>query len=347
MEEFDDNLEIIERGLLSDVNADDEYIVIEHEEPYIVIPRPRSSDAPVESRPATTRTQYKISTKILNYLGNVQASKARDPKAWLLQSLLNELGYSLNPDGFFGPMTDEKVKQFQADNGLKQDGIVGKGTWSELIYQGQKRITNSKLVDDNYRAAANSLGVDVAAVKAVKKVESGEAGFFFSNHPTILFEGHIFWKELRKRGIDPNTIKNASDILYPSWDKNHYKGGICEYVRLQKARWLFINTDNEAAKKAAYEAANASASWGLFQIMGNNHNACGIGNVNSFVDAMCVSEARQLDLFVAFLKRYNLQSHLKTLNWAGFAAAYNGSGYKKNKYDEKLETAYNNFKKNE
>ena len=330
MEEFDDNLEIIERGLLSEVNADAEIVVVEHEEPRF--PDQPYSDIP---RSIPSARQVNVSAKVLNYLGNVQASNVRDPKAWLLQTLLNELGYSLNPDGFFGPMTDKMVKQYQADHGLKQDGIVGRGTWSELIYQGQNRITNAKLVEANYRAAAESLGVEVAAVKAVKKVESGGSGFLFSNHPTILFEGHIFWKELKKLRIDPNTIKNASDILYPSWTKDHYKGGICEYVRLQKARWI-----NE-------EAANASASWGLFQIMGNNHNACGVGKVKSFVDAMCVSEASQLDLFVAFLKRYNLQSHLKTLNWAGFAAAYNGAGYKKNKYNEKLETAYYNFKKNE
>jgi hypothetical protein len=328
MEEFDDNLEIIERGLLSEVNADDEIIVVEQQEPRF--PDQPYSDVP-RSKPAATR-QVNVSSKVLNYLGNVQASNVRNPKAWLLQTLLNELGYSLKPDGYFGSMTDEKVKQYQADHGLKQDGIVGRGTWSELIYQGQCRITNAKLVDTDYKTAASSLGVEVAAVKAVKKVESGGAGFLFSNHPAILFEGHIFWKELKKRGIDPNTIKNASDILYPSWTKDHYAGGICEYVRLQKARWI-----NE-------EAANASASWGLFQIMGNNHNACGIGNVNSFVDAMCISEGRQLELFVAFLKRYNLQSHLQRLNWAGFAAAYNGSGYKKNKYDEKLEAAYNSFK---
>ncbi|MEE8298899.1 MAG: N-acetylmuramidase domain-containing protein [Thermodesulfobacteriota bacterium] len=35
---------------------------------------------------------------------------------------------------------------------------------------------------------------------------------------------------------------------------------------------------------------------------------------------------------------------LKKRDWANFARRYNGPGYKKNKYDEKLERAYNKYK---
>jgi hypothetical protein len=50
-----------------------------------------------------------------------------------LQNLLSERGY--NPgtiDGDFGPGTECAVVQFQIDNGLTADGIVGAGTWQEL-----------------------------------------------------------------------------------------------------------------------------------------------------------------------------------------------------------------------
>ena len=50
-----------------------------------------------------------------------------------LQNLLTERGY--NPgtiDGDFGPGTEGAVIQFQTDNGLTADGIVGAGTWQEL-----------------------------------------------------------------------------------------------------------------------------------------------------------------------------------------------------------------------
>ena len=35
--------------------------------------------------------------------------------------------------GTFGPKTDAAVKQWQRDNGLKDDGIVGDGTWSKMF----------------------------------------------------------------------------------------------------------------------------------------------------------------------------------------------------------------------
>jgi putative chitinase len=45
-----------------------------------------------------------------------------------LQTLLG-----LGADGSFGPMTEAKVKEWQAKNGLTADGIVGDGTWSKMF----------------------------------------------------------------------------------------------------------------------------------------------------------------------------------------------------------------------
>lgn len=39
----------------------------------------------------------------------------------------------LYPDGIFGPLTEERVKQFQNEHGLKVDGIVGPTTLALLI----------------------------------------------------------------------------------------------------------------------------------------------------------------------------------------------------------------------
>ncbi len=52
-----------------------------------------------------------------------------------LQLRLRDLGFTLQPDGIFGPITQECVKTFQALHGLKQDGIVGPATWSALLNQ--------------------------------------------------------------------------------------------------------------------------------------------------------------------------------------------------------------------
>lgn len=53
----------------------------------------------------------------------------------LLQTLLLNKGYKLpkyGADGDFGNETLEVVKQFQKDNGLAVDGVVGKNTWAKL-----------------------------------------------------------------------------------------------------------------------------------------------------------------------------------------------------------------------
>lgn len=318
------DLEIIERGLLSEVNNEPDFNEIE--------PRAR-----VAVRKMSTPNS-KVSTKVLNYLGIVKATtsfKTCNSKSWLLQSLLHELGYDLKADGFFGQLTEKEVKKYQTDNGLVADGIVGSATWTKLINQGKNSISNSKISEQDYVKAAKELGVEVAVVKAITEVEAGGSGYVFSNHPTILFESHVFWKELKKRGINPNVYKD-SDVLNKTWNqgKAHYVGGVGEYARLHKAR--LINSD----------AANASASWGLFQIMGNNYAVCGCRSVSEFVERMCKSESEQLMLFVAFIKKKNLHRFLKgeKKQWASFAAGYNGAGYKDNKYDTKLEKAYKKYK---
>lgn len=49
-----------------------------------------------------------------------------------LQELLRDRGYTISPDGIFGPYTESIVRQFQRDNGLTADGIVGESTWAAL-----------------------------------------------------------------------------------------------------------------------------------------------------------------------------------------------------------------------
>jgi peptidoglycan hydrolase-like protein with peptidoglycan-binding domain len=57
---------------------------------------------------------------------------SRGPDVEILQQRLVELGWQLDVDGDFGPMTEDAVKEFQSQNGLDVDGIVGPNTWAAL-----------------------------------------------------------------------------------------------------------------------------------------------------------------------------------------------------------------------
>jgi len=55
----------------------------------------------------------------------------------LCQERLNKHGFHVTADGDFGKKTDAAVRQFQASENLKADGIVGDKTWCHLMSEGQ------------------------------------------------------------------------------------------------------------------------------------------------------------------------------------------------------------------
>lgn len=233
-------------------------------------------------------------------------------------------------DGIWGPKTTEAVKKWQSEHGLVADGIVGKKTWMKLI---ENDLKSGQLTDADYIKAAIELDVEVAVLKAIKTVESG--GKAMQNGiPRMLFEGHIFWKQLEARKINPSKyVKGNENILYKYWTKKHYTGrNAGEYARLQKAIKI-----NEAA---AYE----SASYGMFQIMGNNYKICGYNSAKEFYNALCESEDAHFYSFINFIKAKGIVPYMQKKDWSGIAYRYNGPSYKKNNYHKKLQDAYNKFK---
>jgi len=50
-----------------------------------------------------------------------------------LQLLLNTCGYNIDADGAFGTQTENAVINYQKNNGLVADGIVGQNTWKSLL----------------------------------------------------------------------------------------------------------------------------------------------------------------------------------------------------------------------
>lgn len=176
------------------------------------------------------------------------------------------------------------------------------------------------LGDGDVEAAAISLGCAVAAVRAVMDVES-RGGFLSDGRPKILFERHFF-SRLTNRQFD------AANPDISNRTPGGYKGGKAEYDRLAKA--IGLNRD----------AALRSASWGAFQIMGDNCKLAGFGDVETFVAANVKGEAEQLKAFVAFVKSAGLADELRRQDWKGFARGYNGPNFAINKYDAKLAAAF-------
>lgn len=257
------------------------------------------------------------------------------------QSMLRGLGYSIAVDGKFGRSMEAAVMAFQWENQLVMDGIIGEKTWKVLMLIASHHLHETSgqfLSESDLVKAAAQLNIELAAIKAVNEVESRGSGFL-NNFPKILFERHVFWKRLKKHGVDPEQYA-ADNINILQKRYGGYKGGIREIARLEKA-------------KAIHEpAALESASWGLFQIMGYHWKALDYSSIEDFTQRMMMSEAEQLGAFVRYIQHNRLdkwlrlkanQSSLELKNFEKFAYRYNGPAYLRNKYHSKMFSAYKKY----
>jgi peptidoglycan hydrolase-like protein with peptidoglycan-binding domain len=60
------------------------------------------------------------------------SSPAANKHVRYLQQSLVQKGYSLEIDGFFGAQTEQAVINFQKNNNIAVDGIIGQQTWATL-----------------------------------------------------------------------------------------------------------------------------------------------------------------------------------------------------------------------
>lgn len=118
----------------------------------------------------------------------------------LIQEALLELGYELpdyGPDEKFGSETKKAVIEFQKDNGLNPDGVVGFKTLNALDDKFQQAKPEEK---PEISTTAKDLGHHVAAgiIKANEDVKTETSGIHYAhnfkkNHPDI-------WKESYRDG---------------------------------------------------------------------------------------------------------------------------------------------------
>lgn len=190
------------------------------------------------------------------------------------------------------------------------------------------------LDDEDYARAADSLGVDAAALHAVIEVEAGvkHRGIWEKGKPLVAFSAKLFRGNARKRGINPNkyTAKYPEVFSAPK-TKKYGSYEAAQYARLVQA----MEIDSVAAIRSAY--------WGMFQIAGTHWKLCGCDSPDEFARRMGASEREQLNMFVTFLRNTGMDSYLRKHQWAKFARRYNGPSYARRGYHTKLARAYKKY----
>lgn len=192
----------------------------------------------------------------------------------------------------------------------------------------------------DYCAAAQRLKMPIAKIRGVDEVESAGSGFSLaSKRPKILFEGHLFYKELQRKGLAVKAQLIDPTICYPVWTKAHYIGRDGEYARLAKA------TEICHALGVTDGIALRCASWGRYQILGSNFIASGFDTVEAMVDAMFLDEDNHLEAFCEYIVNTGIDDELRRGDIVGFVRRYNGPGYARNNYHIKLPRAIERFEK--
>lgn len=283
----------------------------------------------------------------------------QDPYIANIQQSLNEkLGANgvasmpfkayLKPDGGFGPKTRDTLQAFQKTTGLTASGIYDAATAAVLDPYIEYRF----LTESDYVKTAATLNAEVAMVKAITEVESKDFGFFENGKPQILFERHVFRQQLLKAmkassGVAMNVAKVLGigvpvtgpdiNLLDDTLVRLHgdiygekmggYIGGMSEYGRIEKAQTFHK------------ESGLASASWGLFQIMGYHYAALGYSSMDAFIACMYKSEDEQLVAFGKFVTiNPKMLAAVRNKDFLTFARAYNGPAQKG--YDKRIADAY-------
>ncbi|MCR0983540.1 N-acetylmuramidase domain-containing protein [Roseomonas pecuniae] len=184
------------------------------------------------------------------------------------------------------------------------------------------------------QAAVTAMGLDPASdlprLWAVLTVESRGFGFQPDRRPKLLFERHVFSRETDRR-----FDKRAPDLS--NSEAGGYIGGAAEYERLDRAVALLADAGQ------APEAALRSASWGLGQVMGFNHETAGFPSAAAMVAAILDEEDEHLMAMAGFVRAHKLGPKLKAGDWEAVAKTYNGKNFAEHGYHIKLRQAFEKF----
>jgi len=189
--------------------------------------------------------------------------------------------------------------------------------------------TGARLKTGDVGRAAKQTGIETAVLLAFLEVEANGRGFDNSNRPKMLFEPHIFWRNLNTA---MRSTASKLGLAYARWKRNYPSES---YTRLSKAIEIHEN------------AAFLSASYGLGQIMGFNHTAAGHRSAKEMFETAQQGEFEQLTQLVTLMKSWGMARMLQPGrdysnpdNWRKAVSKYNGKGYEKNQYHVKAARAF-------
>lgn len=211
--------------------------------------------------------------------------------------------------------------------------VADTAKWQSQMYQMLEKDSTSRyttLTDEDYKIIAEELDVEIAAIKAVVRIEAGASleGFWAPGVPVINFDRSMY-----------NKARCTSKVKAPATEK------VPEGIKSAFGRkeWSQL----VAARKVNRDKANMGTFWGMFQIGGFNYKLCGCETVQEFVERMSFSEFEQLQLFANFIKNSGMLTDLKNKNWAGFARKYNGNSYRARGYHTRMAREYQKYKAQE
>lgn len=177
----------------------------------------------------------------------------------------------------------------------------------EEIWKGAAK----RLEDTDLPRIGHEIGVGEDELHAFLDVEAAGVGFDDKGRLKMLFEPHIFWRELgpgRQRDLAVSL-----GLAYQKWRPGRYPKD--SYPSLMEA--MRINRT----------AALRSASWGLGQIMGFNHEAAGYPTVEAMIKDFAADEDRHVAAMVRFIKTRKLDDDLRRHDWGAIEKGYNGGGH--------------------
>lgn len=184
----------------------------------------------------------------------------------------------------------------------------------------------TRLTEEDYLQAAKELGVEVAVIKAVVKIEAGAKlqGFWAPGVPVANYSQSLYNRYSAK-----TKGRKLTDAKVPD--------GLTGYALKE---WTSLTN----ARKKNADAADMGTYWGMFQICGSHYKLCGCESVKEMVDKMCESEHSQLELFATFIKNTGMLESLRKKDWTTFARKYNGPSYAKRGYHTRMAKEYAKYK---